>query len=298
MMPPPLNFHQFIMKFFQPLNKKYRFWTISASVIIGLALYAGVDIGLSELARQNSYDIHMLATEQLNELGPCFFGESGEHAEMIRQYVDHLEGRYLAGILRILYPTLSPQKALTSTRDALEKAKEKEAEETIWQAGLASNQLYMLGKRFPRSPIAWFKSEKLPDSLVRDVNDALSESSELTDKLESAQTLEAAVAACRANRKTILLLFLARLGYDNEEKIRSFLSDVERARDFTLLIAKRMVEDKTNQELLYETARSEDRRVKILEVMLAEDKDMEEACHLLTEAIKIARKRRGEKFPD
>ena len=293
-----LNFKQIMVKFFQPLTK-HPIWTVVASVIIGITLYVGVDIGLAELVRQNSFDIHMLAAEQLNELGPCFIGERREHAEMIKKYTDHLEERQLAPILRLLYPHYSPKKVFASTLSDLEKAENgEEAKKAIWQAGEASNQLYMLGKLFPRSPIEQFKSEDLPDWLVKDVNDGLTRSHELVDELKDSQTLEAAVAACRANRKTILLLFLARLGYDNEEKIKSFLSDVERARDCTLLIAKRMVEDKTNKELLYETARSEDRRIKILEVMLAKDKDMEKICPLLTEAIKRAYKKKEEGLPE
>lgn len=280
---------QTIVKFFEPLNKKYRFLTVSASVIIGIALYVGVDIGLAEVVRQNTYDIHMLASELLIELGPDFTSETGRHAEMIKQYTDQLEQRHLATILRVLYPTYSPRKVLAYTLSGLEKAakdkKEEESKKAILEAGLASNQLYMRGMRFPRSPIVWFDSEDLPDQLLMDLDKALAESHELVDKLEKDRTPEAAIESCRANRKAILLLFLSRLGHDNEEKIKRFQSEVEQARDCTRLLA-RTEKDKKKQKWLYEVAESEDRRVKILDAMLAND--MDRVCDLLREAIEIA----------
>ncbi len=48
--------------------------------------------------------------------------------------------------------------------------------------------------------------------------------------------------------------------------------------------------NEAKQEFLYETARSEYRRVKILEAMLVND--MDRVCHLLTEAVEIAYKKR------
>jgi len=301
-MAPKLNFQQIkvkfdalptkypvIVKFFQPLNKKYRFLTISTSVIIGIVLYVLVNIGLAEVVRQNSYDIHMLASEMIIELGPNLTYESKTHAEMIRRYAEHLEQRQFAGILRVLYPKYSPMNSLTSVLSGLEKAvkgKEEEAKKAIWEAGLASDELYERGKMFPESPYKWFKSEGPEDLLLTDLNMALTESSKLVNKLEKEQTVEAAIASCRSNRKTILLLFLARLSYDNEEKIKSFQKEVEQARDCTKLLAKENVKDKEKQEWIYEIARSEDRRVKILEAMLVND--MDKVCQLLREAIERA----------
>ncbi|MCK4791079.1 MAG: hypothetical protein KAV87_45520, partial [Desulfobacteraceae bacterium] len=57
-----LSFRQITVQFFEPLIK-YPFWTVIASVIIGIALYAGVDIVLAEVVRQNTHDIHILSTE-------------------------------------------------------------------------------------------------------------------------------------------------------------------------------------------------------------------------------------------
>ncbi len=226
------SFSETVKRFFEPLSK-YPYWTLTITAFIVAILHTG----LAGLVKQNSYDIRMLAAEQLNELGPDYADESKLHVYMINQYTDQLEQRHFAAILRLLYPKYSPKKAFASALldlEGLEKIakdkKEEEAKKAIWQAGLASNQLYMLGKRFPWSPIAWFKSKDLPGWLLTDLDKALAESHELVDKLENVQTMEAAVAACRANRKAILLLCLSRLDYDNQERIREFQIDVRRAR--------------------------------------------------------------------
>lgn len=298
-MSPKSNFHQITEKFFQPPTNqlfikkffrpliKHPFYTVITSVIIGIAFFRCVD--LPELIRQNTDDILMLSSEIIIELGPNLPEESKRHAEMVKQYSRHLEQRQLAGIVRVLYPQYSPKKTLTSLSSDLEKAAEgteEEAKKAIWKAGLTSNQLYKLCKRFPRSFYKWFKTEKLPDWLLEDLNKALAESTLMLNKLEKERTPEAAVDSCRANRKAILLLFLARLGYDNEEKIKYFKEEVERARDCTRKLAQENTEDKKKHEWLSNVAKSEDRRVNILGAML--DKDMKTVRKLLTEAIKEA----------
>ena len=209
---------------------------------------------------------------------------------MIKLYTKRLERRQPSALVRILYPAYNHKKEFDSILSSLEKAAKgndgEKAKEAIWQAGLASNQLYMLGKRFPRSPIQWFKSEKLPEWLLTDLNSALADSHKLVNKLDKERTMNNALEACRINRKTILLLFLARLGYDNEGEIKRFVRDVERARDCTLLLAKRIGENEKKKEILYEVAKSEERRIKILKAMIADD--MDKVCDLLREAIERA----------
>ncbi len=281
MMPPPLNFRQIIEKFFRPLNKKYRRLTISASVIIGIALYVFVDIELAELVRQNSHPLQLLATEQLIELGPNYTGESIRYAEIIDQYyTKHLEQRhYAAAALRVLYPNLSPQKALASTREALEKSTKEEAKETIWQAGITSYRLYKLCKRFPRSPIERFKSEDLPDWLETALEKAFEKFHEQVNKLENAQTLDAAEneckTACRYSREALILLSLARLGYDNKEKIESFQSDIERATYLAKSFAKRaeLEKDEKKQKVFSGRAKNMGIRADVVGSMLANDMD-------------------------
>ncbi len=265
---------------------RHPIWTILASVIIGITLYVVINILVAERIRQDTDDIHVLASELLNELGPEFNDESKRHAEIIKKYTDHLKQRHLAILTRIIYPAHSPGKLLTRTAQKLENATtDEDARNAIWESGVEIDQLRMKAERFPRSPIELFDSEDLPEWLLNDLDEALADSAEMVDKLENEKTKDAAGEACRANRKSVLLLFLARLGHYSEEKIKSFLSDVKRARDLTLLLANAET-NKEEQNWLYGVAGSEDRRVKILEVMLAND--MGNARKLLRESIEKA----------
>jgi hypothetical protein len=76
------------------------------------------------------------------------------------------------------------------------------------------------------------------------------------------------------------------LGYDNQAKIKSFLSEVELARVCTIRLAEKMEKGKSKQQSLYNIAESETRRVEILDAML--DNDMDKVCKLLKDAIEKA----------
>jgi len=277
----------FWKKFFRPL-KVHPILIVAASVIIGLALYYGVDIKLAEVVRQNSYDMHMLAAEMLSESGP-YVNAINQHAEMVHLYSERLEERQLAVILQVLYPEFSPERALASASKELEKAtKEEEARKAIWQAGMEINQFYAKSRRFPMAPVKWLESEDLPDWLLKDIDDAINESHRRVDMLENEQTRESALASCEANRKTILVLFLGRLGSNKEEirgKIQDFLSVAEQAEKYKRIVANKEEYVENKQQIL-KWAHSEQRRVKIAEAML--ENDMERVCHLLTEAIEEA----------
>lgn len=281
-----------IKKFFEPFRQHPILVLLG---ILGIALLSclNIAIGLTELVRQNSYPIQMLAAEQIMELGPDYVDESKRYAELIDQYyTEHLEQRDYAAIMRFLCPEYSPKKALASALSDLEKAakngKEEEAKKVIQQAGLASHNLYKLSKRFPRSPYKWFKSENLPDWLLTDLDNAFDEFHKQVNNLENAQTQETAERecrkACRNSRRTLLLLSLAQLGYENEEKkIERFLRDVDRARYLALLFAERY---KSKQKLFSDRARNMNLRANVAEAMLAND--MDRASELLREVIEIA----------
>jgi hypothetical protein len=237
------------------------------------------------------------------ELGPEFVHDSNEYAEMIEQYYNkYLEQRNYAVILRLLYPEYSPKKALESALSDLEEADNKEeAKNAIRQAGLAGNRLYMRSKRFPHSPVRWFESEDLPQWLLKSLEKSFEKFHKQANELESAQTLDTAEdkcrAACRGSRKALLLLSLAHLGYDNEEKIKIFQDEVERARDLALIFAKRAGEkkDEIKKKIFEDRARNMNIRAEVVDAML--DNDMDRASNLLREVIKIALKKEKAKLP-
>lgn len=284
-----------ISKFFRPLGKKYRFWTILISLIIGIAFYISVDIVTAEIVRQNSYPLNMLAAEMLIEHGPNYADESKKYAKLIEEcYTEHLEKRDYATMLRILYPSLSPQKTLASTKQALEKAavkgNEEDAKNTIYQAGKAINQLYLLSERFPRSPIKWFESEEVPEWLIKKLDNAFDTFHDHMDELNNAQNVNEATdrcrRGCRYSRRALLLLYLARLGYDNkEQKIERFASDLRRAID----LAHHFSETYTSEQVLFcERFENMEIRAKVVEALL--DNDVDKARDLLSQVIDRALK--------
>jgi len=290
------NFGETLEQFKEPF-KKHPIRMFGICLIIAVVLYAVVNIGLSEIVHQNSFDMHMLAAEMLTEVGPNFTDESRDHARMIRLYVDHLDQREYVGVVKLLYPAYDYKRVLEPRLQALEEAtNNEEARYAILQAGVQAKRLYSIGSRFSRSPFRfrWFKSEDLQDWLLKSLEDALAEAHEAVNKLEEEGTKNNALAACRANRRSVLRLSLTRLGYDNKEKIEKFLRDIKRAHKYTMIVATEQTDEKDKKEVL-SWADSEGRRAKIVEKLLANDIDG--ACDLLREAIEKAYKKREAELP-
>jgi hypothetical protein len=290
----PLQIHQTITKFFRPLGKKYRLWTILISLIIGIAFYISVDIVTAEVVRQNSYPINMLAAEMLIERGPDYTKESGKYADLIEEYyTKHFEERDYAFILRTLCPSLSPQKALASTKEALEKAAEgndEEAKQVIYQAGKAINQLYLLSEKFPRSPVKLFESEEVPDWLLTKLNNAFDAFHKQVGEIENAQNVNEATdrcrKGCRYSRRALLLLYLAGIGYDNEEqRIERFASDLQKAIDLARYFSEKY---KSEQVLFCDRFENMKIRAQVVDALL--DNDIDKTRELLREVIDRALK--------
>lgn len=272
-----------LKKFFVPFGNR----AALLLVLLVAALLAGwldITTGARELVRQNSKPtLLMLASEVKNEAGP-FVRASGKHAQLLRKYVRHMERRPFSLVVRWLYPEYSPRKQLSSIVLALESAPNDEegSKEVINAAGDQLYDFYKTADKFSDRPIVWFKSERLPNWLVNDINSALVNSHTMVETLGSELSVECALGTCEANREAILLLCLARLGYNDEEKIKAFLGDVKQAQKFTAIVANKKGNEQARDQIL-KWAESEARRVKILQARLA--KNMDEVERLLRETI-------------
>lgn len=283
-----------ISKFFRPLSKKYLLLTISTSLLIGIGLYISVDIVTAEVVRQNSYPLNMLAAEMLIEHGPDYAEDSKRYADLIEEcYTAHLEKRNYATMLRVLYPSLNPQKTLVSTQEALEKAAEcndEEAKQVIYQAGKAINQLYLLSEKFPRSPVKWFESEEVPKWLLEKLDNAFDTFHDHINELNNVQNVKEAKdrcrRGCRYSRRALLLLYLARLGYDNkDQKIERFATDLQKA----IELARHFSETYTSEQILFcDRIENMEIRAKVVDALL--DNDIDKAHELLREVIDRALK--------
>jgi len=247
---------------------------VSSSVIIGIALYVGVSIGLAELNRQNSYKIHMLASEMLIELGPDLAEESRRHAEMVKQYTEHIEEGYLAAILRVLYPTYSPKKALAFALSGLEKAAKEEKDED------ERKFLYEVARSEDRRV-------KILEAMLANNMDDVCELLRVAIEgaFEKELLVENAPEACEDNRRTMLLLFLARLSYNSNSQKR-FLDSFRR-------IVETYVKHKEEQTIKFQEVNPQEallmifvgsmqRRLAVLGAMSANDMDKVCVCVLFS----------------
>ncbi|MHC4573227.1 MAG: hypothetical protein ACYS76_03715 [Planctomycetota bacterium] len=299
-----------LKKFFEPLTKRpLSLFTWPAIVIIVCWLY--VTTGVGELARHNSdealflaADAFVLGAEPISELSPDFTEEGKSNAKALRAYVGQIQERHLAAILQRLHPEYSPKERLLPLLARLEApGDQQQAQELIWTAGVESDRLHLAAEKFARAVVVWFKSERLDEELVRELDEALGDSRKLVEKLqtelvaalsdqvldqvEQDQAVKNALAACQANRRTMLLLFLARMGYGSEEKINEFLGLAEKTSGCKVSLAG-TIEDPEVKRTVLDWAQSEQRRVHILKAML--DNDMDQVRGLLREAIDKALK--------
>lgn len=295
------EFLKLAKKFFQPLAK----WPVSIfvwGVIITIVGLLYVSTGVGELARHNADDGLFLAAdalvlgiEPMSAIGPDFVEEEKRTARGLRAYIERIEERHLAAMLRGLYPEAQPRERLLPLLAKLEEPREdqEEAREVIRRAGEQMNEFYKDSEELSATEVIWFKSERLPNELVRDLDEALEESDKWASQLEEDPTIENALAACSANRKTMLLAFLARMGYGSQEKNERFLTVVKKTRDGKEKLADR-IEDPEAKKTVLSWRDSEQRRVEILKAML--DGDMERVRELLKEAIKIAYEQKEKAF--
>jgi HSP90 family molecular chaperone len=165
-----------------------------------------------------------------------------------------------------------------------------EARKAIIEAGEKLVEFCGELDKFSPRQVVWFKSEKLPDPLLNDLNKALSVSKELVERFGEDPTLNNALTLCQANRETMLLLFLYRSGYHEKENIISFRGYVERSHDYYSHLARNMTDDKVERSLMLEWAKSEQYRLYILDALL--DNDMDKARGMMWEAIENAFKER------
>ncbi len=289
-----------LKRFFLPFGKRPASLLVLLAAVV-LVGWLHIATGVPELIIHNydealmlAADALVLATEPTSKIGPDLAEESIDNAEIVRKYVDHLERGYLCHVVRWLYPEQHLKRQLSSLWPTLKKAPrgdEEGARKVLLATGTQIDKFCMRAEEFSSRPLIWFKSERLPAELITDLNNALTRSHKQVDILVKSPNMENALESCMANRRTMLMLFLARLGYNEKGRINQFLSDARKARDQKRTLAEGM-KDVRNKRALLEWANSEQRRINILEAMLAND--MDKVRELLRETIEKAyKKKRG-----
>jgi hypothetical protein len=108
------------------------------------------------------------------------------------------------------------------------------------------------------------------------------------DKFEQHRTMENGTNCCMADRRVVLLLFLASMDHDVRDMIEQFLQHAEQVVDIYSYLADTASagEDKTWHDFLLRRAAEEERRICILHMML--NNDLNKASSLLIETIEHA----------
>lgn len=291
---PGLHPRDIARRFGQPW-REHRVSLIVCSLVVLGFLYVGVSF--AEIVRDDCDDASILACEMLCETGPYFPEPVDNHAIMLKNYAKYMENKHLAGLLRI-FSSYRPEKVFTATSETLSNAKgsQEEVANEIWRAG-EDVMLFRLKapKLLPRG-IVLHEYRKAPGWLLSDAAVALEESENASKLFINTRTMENAVHSCERNRKTMLLLFLARASYNRPEiasLFTRFRAVVEECRKSKIDVASVLPDADPWKEFLEKIiAVSEQRRSEILDDI--KNRNTQEAIERMWDAIEISYSKRTE----
>lgn len=287
-----LHPHDIVRRFGEPCIKQ-PVSLVVCSLIVFAFLYVG--ISFAEIIRDDSDDVSILTCEMLTETGPNFTDPINNHITMLANYSKYLEHKHLASLLRA-FSSYNPNKVFTASLEILKNAKgsQEKIANDIWRAG-EEVMIFRLNapKLLPRG-IALHEYRKAPKGLLDDIRNALEKSIEAEMLFDEKPTMENAIESCMANRRTILLLFLARKNYNRPEVaslFTSFRGIVEKCRDRKTEIYGLLSENDPRNEFLKIISESENRRLEILDN--TKNRNMRKVIDLMWEAIDESYTRRS-----
>lgn len=251
------------------------------------ALHA--EVKLTELVQRNADDSLMLKCEAEEESGKDFIIAREDHVYLLERYLGHMKKRFLSRLLQPLYPELSPETQLRPIVGLL-RDEEGDARKEIQATVGTIREFFRNSEKSSEIQIVSFKPEVLSEELLGAINEALNKSHEDVNKYEQTQTVDNAETACRANRRAIALLYLARFDYRNfdDKKLKQLRQDVDRTIYYNGVLERSASTSPKNRNLLRMYSKSEHRRLQIIQAIL--DSNMLEAKRLLETAIEEARK--------
>lgn len=251
------------------------------------------------LVQRNANDVLVLLSELATESGDDYIQAKSIHAEMLREYVEHMEKRSLSGLLALLHPKLSPSKQLAHIVADLgeplrlsqgrEADRQNEARKKIEAATMAIAQFFIRLEQFSGIRIITFRSEVISEELRNAIKISLVEAHEIVGECAENPTVDSAEAACMANRKAMVYLYLARFGYQdfvNQEELKKFRRDINRTIYYNRVLQQTYKEDDPNHKRLGAYSNSELRRLRLLQAII--DNDIQQAREVLKTAIEEA----------
>jgi len=281
------------------------------SVTVGILLtWAAliIRISLAEKLVYTSDDIYILGCEMITESGPKFREALECHKDILKQHKKYMEQRLSKNIPQSVVASASrcpgfswlfaewdeyrAEKGVDKAMEILSSV-EKEASwqnilEATWKAGeelLEFREKMISFRRVGRIEIGFYKSTRVPKKLSDKTLEAIENSAQKRDAFRAQKSWENAWALCEANRKSTLLLFLARSRYKDKEtdnNIEHFRKIVEDSSKDKKDYSKKFAEDSPVGKLLALFADSDERRLGILEAM--QHNDMGKARYLMWQA--------------
>lgn len=297
------NFNDKIRKFLKVMKKRL------LSVIIGTLLILAfliVRISLAENLFYISDDIYILGCEMVTESGPgpMLKQTVKRHKQILKDHKTYIKQRtsenaqqsIIASALR--YPGISwlfkdwdkytAEKALDKALDILsscdEETDQQKIIEAIWKAGeqlLEFREKMISFRRVGRIGIGFYKNTNVPMDLRKAITNAIGESNTKMTDFKGGESWQKAWALCEANRKLVLLFFLARSRYegDNLEDLKEMLKESYEAKK---AYSETFAEDNQVGKLIALFAESDKRRLGILEAI--QTNNMSKARYLIWQA--------------
>lgn len=257
----------------------YRGWV--RNVLLGTLAVCGVlapavvfgNIYLSKVWGFQSRTALMLGCEMMCETGPNFKAAANQHQILLGEYSRYVRSPFLMRIMPAKYELQKDLEALSAylseTLDSNDVTQEKSAR-AIWQAGEEIVRFRMRTAGLSASEEVLPKKPMLP--WLRDnIKTALDECKTTLDQLKKDKSSKTALKLCEADRRAILLLFLARSDSNISEYLKEFRTIVERAIEIEGDLAENADND-DESELLRIFVHSEQRRLRIINAMLEPDR--------------------------
>jgi len=314
------NFSDKIKRFREVMKKR------RLSIFVGILLtwfLLIIRISLAENLIYVSDDIFILACEMVTESGPKFKEAAECHEKTLEEYKTYLEQRGSENTPQWIVITASRcpgiswlfgewdkytsekgiDKALQILRRVKKETDELKIIQAIWEAGeklLEFREEMVSFSRTGSIGIGFHKSTAVPEKLQDAIQSAIFDSKTKCDLFVDGESWEKAWVLCEANRKSVLLLFPTRSRYKGKKKhkdlvnLKKIIANSRRAKED---YAKTLAERDPARKLVTLFAKSDERRLRILEAMENDDIDKfrylvcqakEEVIHNKTTILEIA----------
>lgn len=243
-----------------------------SAIIVFVVLYGG--ISWAEILHEDTEAISIISCELICETGPDFI--DNDLANMLLDYSSYLEEKHLAGLLKTFNVSNTAKNGLTDAVTILEKAKgsQNEVAHDIWRAGEEILYSGLGAPKFLPGTIRLREYRSAPEDLLTDIRTAMNASIKAAKLFDDKPNMDTAVRSCEENRKTMLLIFLARRS-GQIELFDEFKEIVEACNRSKLEVAGRLQKGVPRNEFLIMIAESELRRAEILEAMKKRNNEKE-----------------------